>query len=273
MTDSIAIRLTPTQMSHILQGLRTLAKAYGLWRDKKRGYSYPFALCPPPYGFDRGTYDPTMMAQVVGTWNRLRRKIAGGRVRLNSLELRIAAFAVRIQLEERRLLKHHARTWDVQTKCRFAVDEKSIRKLRRTSSRTITSLERHTKRADRALRKQIPDQQFRGAMECWRRHLRWMRLNLVYFRPSRPIVRMKKRQQRNLDLLMDIARRGLRYQEVEAPDDAELRRIMRLYLRSSRRGHQGRNSLPEILRYPAHFESAWHLAKFVLSRIDLKRIP
>jgi len=223
VTDSVAIRLTRRQMSHLVPGLKTIVQSYGLWCEKKKGYSsYPFSLYPPPPGFDRGAFDPTMMAQVASVWDRLRRKTSGGRVRLSSLELRIAVFAVRINLDERRLLKHHRRTWDAQTRRRFGIDDASIRSLRRASKKTITSLERHTKRADRALLKQVSKQQFGAVMSCWRAHLRWMRLYLVYFKPLRPIARPKRRQQRNLDLLMDMARRGLRYAGFEAPEHSDL---------------------------------------------------
>jgi hypothetical protein len=84
-------------MSVIWPGLDLLIKLY-VARQTKGGirYEYPFRIYPPPSDFDRGTFSQEMMDKVSALWKRLRPKSkTGGRVQMDTVEIRPAIFAVR----------------------------------------------------------------------------------------------------------------------------------------------------------------------------------
>lgn len=312
MTDSVAIRLTPAQMSVIWPGLDFIVKAE--LKRRKSGtspYCYPFSVYPPPGGFDRGTHHPAMMDLAIHLWKKLRGKQnRGGRVHLDSLEIRCAIFAVRVTgslgrmrtrdfrkkiAQQKALMKQGYGPIDARLRQQLAamkMTEESYLALlervglerereanqlrdrhRRHSRRTIDSLERHMKRANRRLLTDVGKTDYAAIVRNWQRHVRWMRLHLVYFKPWPPLVRKKRRQQLVLDVLTEIAIRGFEYHRDPPPEPRELRRILRLYVRSSNRGREGRNSVPEILEYPNHFDSAWFLARWVSSRVRVEGRP
>ncbi len=305
MTDSVSIRLTPTQMSMIWPGLDFIVKAESQRRESgAAAYCYPFRVYPPSGGFDRGVRHPEMMNVVIGLWRKLRgKKDCGGRVRLGSLELRCAIFAVRVTsglgrmhtrvlrkkiAEQKALLRKGVGPVDGRLRQELAamkMSEERYLELRRESAshrekeagelskrtrrhgtRTIQSLERHMKRANRLLLANKGKAEYDALVTTWQQHVRWMRLNLVYFKPLTPIVRSKRRRQKLLDLLTDMAIQGLKNEGYAPPESRELRRVMRLYVRSSNRGREGLNSVPEMLRYPNHFSNTRFLAQWVISR-------
>lgn len=143
----------------------------------------------------------------------------------------------------------------------------------RNAPQTIRSLERHLKRANRLLRKLSTPAKYEASMQKWREHLRWMRLHLVYFKPWPPVSRSKKRQQKNLDALTKMAIRGLKNEGYALPEPDELRHALRGYSRSSRRGHQGAYTVPEMLRNSNNFNYKRRLAQWVLPRVHAKRLP
>lgn len=305
MSESVPIRLTPTQMSMIWPGLDFIIKAESQRRTSGTAtYCYPFRVYPPPGGFDRGVRHPAMMNVVIRLWKELRdKKDRGGRVRLNSLELRCAIFAVRVTgslermrtrvlrkkiAEQKVLIKKGLGSVDGRLRQEFAamkMSEELYLELRREAAlyrgkeaeelsernhrhgtRTIRSLERYMKRSNRLLAANLGKVEYDALVTMWQQHLRWMRLNLVYFKPLPPIGRVKRRQQKLLDLLTDMAIQGLKNEGYAPPEPRELRRVMRLYVRSSNRGREGLNSVPEMLRYPNHFSNTRFLAQWVISR-------
>ena len=262
-------------MSFIWPGLDFIVKAYVNWRDKKRSaYQYPFGLYPPPPNFDRGVYDADMMEEVTSLWKELRPKAtAGGRVRMNAIEVRIAILAVRVNVGLWRLVRRRSRRRRAESKRKMRIDPESMEVLQCRSRRVICSLERNMKRANRVLRALLTPEQSGALMEVWKRHLRWMRVRLVYLKPLPPVSRGRKsHQQTILNILMEMAARGLRNERYEAPNEIELRRMMRLYAHSSRRAREG-VAVTDMLRDPRSFSNRRYLALFVLQRVKLRRLP
>lgn len=277
-------------------------------------HCYPFRVYPPPAGFDRGVRHPAMMNVAIRLWKKLRaKKDRGGRVRLDSLELRCAIFGVRVTsglgrmrtrvlrkkiAEQKALTRTGLGPIDGRLRPELAamkISEERYLELRREtasrrekeaaelskrsgrhSSRTIMSLERYMKRANRLLLADLSKVEYDALVKTWQQHVRWMRLNLVYFKPLPPILRSKRRQQKVLDLLSEMAILGLKNEGYAPPEPRELRRVLRLYVRSSNRGRERlTNSVPEMLKYPDHFMSKWFLAQWVISRTNgaLERLP
>ena len=168
-------------------------------------------------------------------------------MRMNAVQIRAAIFAVRTNLARIRRLRYDLRSqksedkaqrkWKAEEKVRLKVDDNSFALARRRAPRTIASLERHLKRANRLLISSTSREEYDARTARWRQHLRWMRLHIAYFK-SWPTVLpgMKTRQQRQLDELAELAKLGIRDAGLKAVDDVELRRLMRLYARSARGG-------------------------------------
>ena len=155
------------------------------------------------------------------------------------LKCALQSFSVRVNLGIWRLRQHKWRGCDADTKT-MKIDAQSMEERQRVSRRAVRSLERHMKRANRALRASLTSEQYVVLLEDWKLHLRWMRLHLVYFKPARPVLKGRKtRQQQTLKILMEMAARGLRNERYQPPDDTELRRVIRLYARSARRAREG----------------------------------
>ncbi len=165
------------------------------------------------------------------------------------------------------------RKCDEATKTRFQVDQQSLERLHQSCQRTISSLERHMKRANRLLRASVTSAEYEAVTERWRGHLRWMRLNLVYFKPVPPRVRSKRRFQMVLDVLTEIAIGGLRNEGYAPPQPEELRRTIRLYVASARRDREFPYTLPQMIGDPENFSNRWHLAQFIMARTKLTRLP
>jgi hypothetical protein len=308
LTETIPIRLTPTQMSVIWPGLDLIVLAESSRRTKGSAhYEYPFRIYPKYPGFDRGHFHPELMNVIVSLWKRLRgREKRGGRIQVNDIELRAAVFAVRTTMahfrkrdrglrkrislaretwrdSERESLRKSLANVQVDIERYFALRKEGVENARkqiaetarysRRARQTISSLERHAKRANRLLRKRSTPAQYEALMQMWREHLRWMRLHLVYFAPPPPVWRPKRWRQRNLDILTEMAIRGLKNEGYAPPEPVELRRVLRLYVRSSNRGRERlTNSVPEMLKYPDHFMSKWFLARWVISRTHVERL-
>jgi hypothetical protein len=59
----------------------------------------------------------------------------------------------------------------------------------------------------------------------------------------------------------------------EQPEAKELRRVMRLFAFSARRGRQGKVDIQYVLKYERGYLAKPCLAKFVLDRLELKLLP
>ena len=294
-------------MSVIWPGLDFIIKSEVV--RKKAGeshYCYPFRTYPPPSGFDEGTRHPAMMNVVTRLWKMLRGKHErGGRVRLSSLEIRCAIFAIRVTgsvgrmrardlrkkiAEEKALLKELHGEMDAHLRSKLAainISEERFLELRREAAlkreeevrqlqerndlhgrRTIDSLIRQMKRANRLLLSSVGRPEYESLVRRWQQHVRWMRVHLVHLQPLPPIVRPKRRRQQILDILTEMAIRGLKNGGLAPPEPRELRRVLRLYVRSSNRCREGAYSLHWILMNPSNFDYTFFLAQWVISRTD-----
>jgi hypothetical protein len=215
------------------------------------------------------------MDQMVELWKRLRPKAkTGGRTEMTAIEVRAAVLAVRVNWDFWRYEKHRQRKNLARAKQVVGVDPETLRQLQKRAQRTIHSLERHMKRANRQLLSLVGQVAYTALMSVWRGHMRWIRLHLVYFRPRRPILKAsKKRYQIILDDLEKMAREAIAQEGYQQPTEGELRHVMRLFARSARRGRQGTFDMPYMLRHRQDRSVKSKLAKFVLGRIHLQHLP
>jgi len=272
---TIRFRLSADQMSVLWSGLDLIIRLH-VARNIKGGirYEFPFAMYPPPAGFDRGAFDEPMMDEIVSLWRRLHPKSkAGGRVHMNAVELRAAIFAIRANISDVRRRRYECRHKSPESKNEPLIDNQSFELLKIKSKRMINSLERRMKQADSALSKSIIREECAAVMGRWRLHLRWMRLHIVYFKPPRPIFSSRRiRQQKDLDELVKMAERGLQNEGYQPPKPQELRRMMRLFARSARRFREGGNFVQRMLEKKRDFTNKWYLGQFVLDRLTLEKL-
>jgi hypothetical protein len=230
-------------------------------------------MYPPSGGFRRGTFDQFMMDKFVALCEQLGSKAkSGGRVEMDTIESRAAIFAVRAFIDFVRLRRQLHRRSDSKLKTLPPFDDQPFDKLKIKSKRVIHTLERHLKRANRALQKSVSSEEFAMLIHVWKEHLIWMRLRIAYFKPPPPVVRGRRiEQQRNLDELMKMAEHGIRNEGYQPPDAIELRRMMRLYVRSARRGREAYNARGLIM-LKERFAAKRHLGLFVTQRLMLKEL-
>lgn len=270
---AVRVRFSASQMSVIWPGLDRIVVAYsGYCKTGQSLYAYRSWMFNPSAEFNRGRYNNDCMNQIVGLWKLLRPKAnRGGRAHLNAIEIRAAILAVRVNSDWWRLRKHELRKHKARTKQMLGVDAESLQKLEKRASLTIRSLERHLKRANYRLLAQVERGSYDALMSAWREHVRWIRLHLVYFRPQRPIIRRSKTQyQLILDQLEEMARVAIAEEGYQLPSDTELRRVMRLFTFSSRRGRRGYFDIICMLRNTRSEIAKSKLAEFILERLDLK---
>jgi len=153
------------------------------------------------------------------------------------------------------------------------IDDKYIAKQKGKSKHVITSLERSTKRANRGLISAAGEERYLALLLVWKRHLRWMRLRIAYFKPlGKLLFGYRKRRQKDNDELMQNAKYGLRDAGNQPPNDIALRHFMRLYARYARDGRQGHWTVRFLLETKTSFNSRFHLAHFVIDRTKLKAL-
>lgn len=276
INKAIRLRLSAAQVSVIWPGLDLLIKSY-VSRQTKGGirYEYPFRAYPPRGGFYLGKFNQAYKDKTFAVWKCLRPKAkTGGRIQMDTIELRAVIFAIRANLDFVRKRRRDLRRESPAVKARFLVDNESYAQLKIESRRVIHSLENHVKRANRALQKAVPLDEYRLLMDAWSAHLRWMRVHITYFMPLPRLIQSRRiRQRKDLDDLMLMAERGIRNQGYEPPESKELRRMMRLYARYSRRRRTGTWGLEYLLNRKQSTGVLLHLARFVLRRMELKELP
>ena len=192
---------------------------------------------------------------------------------MSAVELGAAIFAIRSNIGYARRRRYDCRLKSAETKNELLIDNYSFEQLKIKSHRLIHSLERHLKRANTALSKSVTRDEFAALIGRWKAHLRWMRLHIVYFKPLRPIIGKRRiRQQQDLDELMKMAERGIHNAGYRSPEPRELRRMMRLFARSTRRWREGENTVLYMLENKRDLTAKWYLAQFVLHRLTLEEL-
>lgn len=275
-STAVRFRLSRSQMSYIWPGLDLIAKEYSSHpAGKYRRFCYPFRLYPPASGFNRGKYNADLMSHVIEVRRRLRPKAyTGGRVQMDAIDIRAAILAIRVNLDWWRYLEHLRRKESNETKVALRVDRESLRRQKERGQRVIRSLERHMKRSNSWLLKEVGKECYDALMSAWRAHVRWIRLYLVYFKPRRiGPASNRKLYQTILDEFERIARIAIAEEGYEPRDAKELRRVMRLFAVSLRRGRQYRMDIPYVLKYEDGYLVKPAMADFVLKRLKLKRLP
>lgn len=272
---AVRLRFSPAQIAVLSPALQKLVKSFR--QHQKHGtspFTYPFRIYPPNKEFDRGTYNHDCMEKMIKLAETLRTNRNKRRwMEIDTVQLRAAAFAIRSHLDFVRLLRRQQRRKSHEVKARLHIDDKSFAQLKARAKHGLRLLERHMKRANRALLKAVGKEPYAALMASWKSHLRWMRLHIAYYKPlGKPVHGLRKRQQRDLDDLMQMAKRGLRNAGYQPPDNKELRRLMRLYARYARLGRQGNWTVHFLLGEKAGFSRTYHLAHFVIDRTKLKEL-
>jgi hypothetical protein len=273
-TDPTAVkmRLSKTQTSVIWPGLNFIVLAF-LSREKfgTCEFAYPFRVCPLPRGFDDGNYGSAMMDRIRALWIRMKPiATTGGRVEMNAIDIRATIFAARINLQLLRRQVHSARRKDAKTKKTLGLDRAAIKKRKQQTGPVIKSLERDLKRATRSSLKTTSRSEFVQMSKEWRSHLLWMKFHLAYFKQ---VIGVKGRgvvHRMVIDQLTAIAEKAIRYEGFEIPDPRELRNVVRLFVRYSRRGRIWKFHFRYMLQNGQRREAQEFLFEFVKKRINLR---
>jgi len=269
---AVKMRLSKTQMSVIWPGLHFLVLA--LLSREKFGtceFAYPFQIFPLPRGFDDGTYRSAMTDCIRALWIRMKPiATTGGRVQMNSIDIRAAIFAARINMQLLRRRVHDARRKDAKTKKTLGLGRAAIKKRKQQTGPVIKSLERNLKRATRSSLKTTSRSEFAQMSKEWRSHLRWMKFHLAYFKQVRVVKGRGIVHRMVIDQLTAIAEKAIRYEGFEIPDPRELRNVVRLFVRYSRRGRIWKFHFRYMLQNGQRRAAQEFLFEFVKKRIKLK---
>jgi hypothetical protein len=274
MAGVVCVTFTAAQIRILAPALSLIVGSYQ--KHLEFGFSelsYPFRTLPPPPEFNCGTLDQTLMEEICDLGKILKlRSPKRRKVKVNTIQLRAAAFALRAHISFGRFFIRQHRT-DPEIKANRHIHKRSLDQLKAKSQRLICALEREIKRANRASVKALGREKYEELTMKWKMHLRWMRLHIAYFKPwGRPAVGLRKLQQNDISVLMEMAKRGLRDARYHLPSDKDLRRVMRLYTRYARQGRQGKMTVHFIVDNKTWFQNRYHLAHFVIDHLNLKEL-
>ena len=248
----ISIRLSPKDVSAIVTGLNWLFSRHQLWIQHK---SLPNAdpTRRVTSNYDTGVFHQEFMDQLLSLRGRLLSLERGGRLHFKDpFEAAQCALASRIAgwLNRHR----HLSAWfSPKTRVPTALKPR---------------LEAVRKRLQRALVGIVGTERYRELSGQWHSHLRWLRVHFCRCRCSiRRPAGSGRYYRRQLAILIDQARVGLSEQRTRVPDQ-EVRRLVRLALRSVRRGRTS-FSFRDLIDDPELARS--YLADFVLSRFHSGR--
>jgi hypothetical protein len=191
------------------------------------------------------------MQIIIELWAKLkgtdRKRI---RLRLDFIQLSACILGVRIgkDYEKIRLRRSHSR------------------EQKRALQRTISTLERELKRARRAYAAEMGEPNYQQMRGTWSGHLRWVRMNLVYFRPIRVKTQHRLVQRMLIDYCCERAKVGLAKRRLAAPGERDMRRLVRLAVRYIRRGRI-RLFVQQLINNPPFAEV--FLAGFIDARREL----
>jgi hypothetical protein len=176
------------------------------------------------------------------------------RLHLNFLQLSACILAVRIGKDYDR----------VRLKRKISIERQQGMR------RVISSLERELKRARRAYAAEMGEDMYKHMRTVWLQQLRWIRMNLVYFRPIRVKTQRRKVARMIIDYGYERARAGLFARDLVPPEERDLRRLVRLAVRYIRRGRI-RLFIQNLMTNPTF--AAEFFANFIEERRDLQPVP
>jgi hypothetical protein len=273
--EAISLRLTANQVSLISSGLDFIFRSDSIYRDGKASiFSYPLRLCPPPDGFNQGKFSQQFMNLVLSLARRMRSRVdRGGRFRMSSIEIRAAIFGVRINADWLRFRKQAQQRLSGRKSSSIDIGVAPEVQLKKRTAETISTLERHLKRANYRLLSIMPRGDYDNLTKRWRAHIRWMRLHLAYFQTLRPEFLTGKKRARQLivDDLTAIAVMAIRREGYELPDAVALRKVIRQFLAYSRRGRLP-YQLTYMLNKKTEHGAANILFRFVEQRLNLVEV-
>jgi hypothetical protein len=272
---AIRLRLSPAQIAIIAPGIEVITRSYkDHLRTGTSKLSYPFRMFPQARGFDRGTFNQPLMDNFLCLGERLKIKTKTRKsVRMDTFQLRASVFAIRAYIDFVRRLRRQYRRLGLEGKARMHIDDRSFAQLKAKSQPVIHSLERHMKRANRALMTSVGKEQYTELTVAWKQHLRWMRLHVAYCKPwAKPNQYLRKQQQQAINDLVQMAKRGLHNARYPPPEENRLRYIIRLYARYARGGSQGHWTVRFMLANKASFASTYYLAQFVIEHSKPKGV-
>lgn len=275
VNTEIRFRISAAQMAVLWAALDLIDRLYAT-RKIKGGirYQFPFRMYQPPAGYDRGVFDEPMMDELMALCNRLHpQSKTGGRMHMNAVELRAAVFAIRANISYIRKLRYDNRHKSPESRNELHIDNQSFEQLKVKSHRLIHSLEHRIKRADSASAKAATAEECAAVMDRWGRHLRWMHVHLVYFKPLRPKISSgRNRYQKEINELVKMAERGLEDEGYQPPAAPELRTKMRLFAASARRWREGGWTIFDMMQDKTNSIAESYLARFVLKRLTLEEL-
>lgn len=214
-----------------------------------------------------------MMDQVTSLWPLFGSiPAAGARIRMTSFQIRACIFSLRIEHDAQRdheLMTRKKRKLNNKTKEERTEELKRrqlaiarLKKLRADSKRVIRTLERLLKKSSRHLINSEGADHRELLLQRWRKHVQWMRMHLVYFRPTPPIGG-RRGHIALVDRLVQLAIEGMAIRGEIPPPKDRLRSLIRLALKNHRAGRS-------LLKMRSDQTLRFQLSFFVSERSDLK---
>jgi len=269
----IKVRFTKKEVSAIWPGLDYINRQFLAW-DSTGGTvsSYPFRIQPLPPGFDSGTFSNRMMDRIRDLWVRMKAaKTCGGELWLDEFQLRAAAFSARTSMKLKRREMKRVSKREANALRRVAGGRRTFKLLKDGKDRVIESLEIDAKRAQRRFKAAVGVKKYGFQCKEWQSHLRWVKFRLTYFKPFRPLkVSVSQMRRAWVDRLVQMAEKTIVNQGYEVPDSKKLQKVIREYLRYSRRGRMGEYHHLYMLKNVESSEAQLKLLEFVEERLLLK---
>jgi hypothetical protein len=214
------------------------------------------------------------MNRMIGLCAKLKPKRSkGGTFKLDSFELRCAAFSARVTLKLEGFEAQEPRKSNPNVLGkRSGRDPNAVKNLVLRIRNCLKFLEREMKRAKRQFLKVGTSSEFKALSKEWRSHLRWMQYHLAYFKPFRPVgPEVRRMQWKTVDLLVAMAKKAIEAKGVEVPDQKLLRKIIRQFIRDCHRGRVGHHDFRYMLHHQQSPIAQSELFEYVARRLGKEK--
>lgn len=227
--ETVDFRLTRKEILLVHTGLKPCLRSldYG-----KRCGSYPntdfFRLYPHLRPRD-GRFEQRFLDYILSAWDVMvqwveDKNAKSHRVRIDPIAIAILAFFVRVA--------------GVQMRHRHVTSPVSNPK--QIGARLSRKFENQRRRALRKARAAGQGETYAGLAERWHQFQLWMRTHFLYCRCHRPSPQStRQRNQLYISECQKVAKKVIAEYELEMPEAEELRRLVKLAIRYSRRGRLG----------------------------------